>query len=689
MSETLAQSKAKNPQVDTAVSLTKDQETAFINYATNAQNALWTQLQLRTTMSLIDKRYQRELDYTAAQTKARARNNSGDANIMQNITIPIVMSQVESALSYMANVFLTGYPIFGVAADPNNIAAAMQIEAIIGENSKTAVWAPEFIKFFRDGLKYNIHALEVTWQTKTVNSIDPTPDNKRPSNANANIRQVNWNGNTVKRMDLYNTFWDTRVHPHEISTEGEFAGYTELWSRVRMKRYINENFTEITKPKAIAAFESPALQLANQTSSSAPFSYYYPMINPNPKVAFDNTAATFNWLNWSMNKGDSTGIKYTNSYAVTILYARIIPADFDLSVPGPNTPQIWKLTIINGAVVLKAERLSNAHNMIPILFGQPISDGLDYQTKSYADNVADYQDLASALWNTYVASQRRLMTDRVIYDPSRIREVDINSPNPSAKIPVRAAAYGKPIGDSVHVFPFRNDNAGSLIQAADMVTKYANLTNSQNPAQQGQFVKGNKTLKEYEDVMGHGNGPNQLMALQIEDQVFVPLKNILLLNILQFQQDGEIYNPATRQSVTVDQLTIRQKAVAFTISDGLVPKDKEMGTEELGVALQVLGSSPQLASGYNMAPLFSYLMSLKGAHIQAFEKSPMQMQYEQQMGAWQQAAAEAAKQGTEFSSPQPQPTKELQDEMNQKQQLQQQQSNSSGAITAALQRVRS
>ena len=39
------------------------------------------------------------------------------------------------------------------------------------------------------------------------------------------------------------------------------------------------------------------------------------------------------------------------------------------------------------------------------------------------------QDLSSALANSWIASRRRAISDRVLYDPSRIAAEHINSPN--------------------------------------------------------------------------------------------------------------------------------------------------------------------------------------------------------------------------------------------------------------------
>jgi hypothetical protein len=61
-------------------------------------------------------------------------------------------------------------------------------------------------------------------------------------------------------------------------------------------------------------------------------------------------------------------------------------------------------------------------------------------------------------------------------------------------------------------------------------------------------------------------------------------------------------------------------------------------------------------------------MELKGADISPFAKSQEQIQFEQQLAAWQNAAAMAAKAGTPFSTPMPQPSPQLQKEMQTEQQ---------------------
>lgn len=629
----------------------REREQALITYSTTSQSLLLNQFSIRSALENIDRAYMREMDFTLEQNRARVWNRAGDPNKFQNISVPIVMPQVRAALGYFTNVFLTGYPIFGVTASPENIDAATQLETIIAENAETAGWARQLLMFFLDGLKYNWHALEVCWEQRTTAEAVTNPT----SPTGASTKTVLWNGNIIRRMDPYNSFFDPRPYAADLAEMGEFAGYNELFTRTQLKKYLND-LTGYINPATVERALESTYGGGVAATGWAPFAYYQPLLNPEPLMT-NSMLRTFDWMAWANANAvnSNLNVSYGNVYIKTKMYCRIIPSDFGMEVPGRNTPQVWELVIINGQVVVKFERVNAAHNWLPIFAGQPLEDGLRFQTKSFATNVLPMQQVASAMMNGFVASKRRLVGDRMIYDPLRIASSDINSDSPTAKIPVRPAAYGKPLNEAVFPIPFRDEQTASLVQGAKIVTDYANMINQQNPAQQGQFVKGNKTLHEYEDVMGHGNAGNQVMAITIEEQVFQKVKQVIKFNILLYQGEAVMYNKQSRQTVKIDPVVLRRVAVQFKISDGLIPEDKLMNGDEWIAAMQAISSSQQLQQRYDLAALFTYLMKQRGADIEDFEKPPEQVQYEQALGAWQQAAAMAAQKGTDFSTPMPQP----------------------------------
>jgi hypothetical protein len=627
---------------------TKSQE-AVIELYKQCAHLMAESWNIRANLEYIDKLYQRELDKTTEHRSAQIYNKYGDSTKFQNVTVPVVMPAVEAAVTYQTSVFLTGTPLFGVVSSPKWINQAKQLEVILDNQATRGGWTLELSKLFRDGFKYNIAAIEVPWETRMVPRYET---DLSVSASQATTKQVEWAGNSVKHLDMYNVFFDTRVHPCNVSEHGEFAGYTEFMSRIAFKDFVSrlpdKLITNIT-----AAFESGTAGsgLSNERSAT----YYIPEINNAMLEKPQDTVTGTNWLSWAGITNKDPKIRYSDGYEVTTLYARILPSDFGLKVPSPNTPQVWKFIIVNHSILIYGERQTNAHNRIPILFIQPLNDGLGYQTKPLSINVEPIQSLTSALWNSAVASRRRAVTDRVLYDPSRITEAHINNPNPAAKIPVRPAAYGKPVGESVYQFPFRDDQAQFAMQETQQLLGMADMITGQNKVRQGQFVKGNKTQREFDTVMGNANGRDQTISILLEAQFFTPFKSILKSNILQYQTQELLLDKNTGQELEIDPVELRKAVLEFKVSDGLTPTDKLISADAWTTAVQTIGTSPQISQGYNLAPAFSYLMKTQGADLSPFEKSPEQLAYEQALQSWQAVAMEAASKGMSQFPPQPKP----------------------------------
>ena len=612
-------------------------QAALVQFHRQCYSMLNQQWNLREQMRQRDLAYIRENDWTSENWKAKLANRYGDPTKFQNVTVPVVMPQVEAAVTYQSSVFLTGIPIFGVVAPASEEDTALQYQAIIEDNSIRGGWVQQFQIFFRDIFKYNLGALEVSWDREVTEAIET--DLSFQSGKEGKPKQVIWEGNKIKRWDLYNTFFDTRYKPTQMYKDGEFIGTTELMSRIHLKKFINELPDKMIS-NVKAAFES-GMGTQGGSGTGGIESYYIPQINPSALMQIDPKRST-DWMSWAGMLDRPQPIEYKNLYEVTTLYARIIPSDFALKVPSANTPQVWKFIIVNHQVLIYAERQTNAHGYLPVLFGQSNEDGLGFQSKSLGDNAKPFQDIASALVNSAMSARRRAISDRTLYDPSRVSEAHINSDNPSAKIPVRPAAYGKPVQEAVHAFPFRDDQSAVAFQELPQMMQMANSVNGQNQAKQGQFVKGNKTQHEYADVMNNANGRDQMTAMMLEAQVFTPLKQILKLNIMQYQAGVSIYSPSANASVKIDPVALRKSQAVFKVTDGLTPTDKQIGGDDITTAIQTMGSSQAIGAGYNLAPAFSYMMKTRNVDLSAFEKSPQQMAYEQAQQQWQQAASQVA-----------------------------------------------
>lgn len=631
----MATSDSLNPRASTYLIPQKSQD-AILSFHRQCYNMLNTQWNIREQFRQIDLAYMRENDFTSEQWKARISNRLGDPTKYQNPVVPVVMPQVESAVTYQSSVFLTGVPLFGFVAPPDQEDTAMMYQAVIEENSIRGGWVSEIMQFFRDGFKYNLSALEVAWdRVVTANLITDVGF----STSEARPKTVIWEGNCVRRWDMYNTFWDTRYKPTDVYKDGEFVGNTKLMSRVHLKKFINE-LPDKQVQNIKAAFESGMGAVPGGGAVGGIESYYIPQINPLSIIQAN--MQSMDWYAWAGLVDRPAGeMQYKNLYEVTMMYARIIPQDFAFNVPGKNTPQVWKFVIVNHQVLIYAERLTNAHANLPVLFGQPNEDGLGYQTKSLATNAQPFQEIATALVNSAMAARRRAISDRGIYDPSRISAAHINSDSPTAKIPVRPAAFGKPVSDSYYQIPYEDRNSIQAFQELPQILNMANMVNGQNQAKQGQFVKGNKTQHEYDSVMANANGRDQMTAMLLEAQVFTPMKEMLKLNIMQYQAGYSIYSPSAQAVIPIDPVKLRQTAGSFKVSDGLTPTDKLISSDDFTAAMQAIATSPAIGAAYNIGPMFSYLMKTKNLDLSFAEKSPQQVAYEQAVASWQQAIESA------------------------------------------------
>lgn len=629
----------------------KKSQEAVIEYYRQTQNIVnRTRNTSRNRYTAIDKSYQREVDQTEAQARAKAANKQGDVARMQNVVVPVVMPQVESAVVYQTSVFLTGDPLFGVVSAPEFIDEALQLETAIENHSIKGGWTRHLLMSFRDGFKYNFAPMEITWSRAVTFGVETDPDF---SEEEGKTKEVIWTGNELKRLDPYNTFVDTKVHPSLVSSQGEFAGYTDFISRIELKRRIAELLDHIIS-NVTPAFESGGE--STRASDSTNMGYFVPPINPE----VDENALVYgetNWLKWASLADSEGNIDYRDNYDYTTFYARILPSDFAFNVPKSNTPQIWKFIIVNHSVLLLAERQTNAHNLIPILVAQPHEDGLGYQTKSLGKNAEPFQQLATSYMTSIIESRRRAISDRTLFDPSRITAAHINSANPSAKIPVKPSAFGKTVSDAVYAFPYREDQAANSMSQIGALLTMADKLNGQNPARQGQFVKGNKTQNEFDSVMANANGRDQMTSILLEAQMFTPLKNIIKINILQFQGGTTIYNRNKDVTVEIDPVKLRRAVLEFRVTDGLIPADKVISADSFGIAIQQM-SNPQIGQEYNLGQAFSYLMKTQGADLTPFEKSREQVAYEQALAAWQGAVVEALKAGVEADKLPPQPKPE-------------------------------
>jgi hypothetical protein len=606
---------AASSVADVSLTLTSQQQD-LVKAQLTSDLLAWPSSDLRARYTMMDLAYSME---AACDTPQKKMSVNQEMNILyKDVELPVIQPNLDASHTYLTSTFLSGTPIFGVVADePGQTEAARQLESIIYENAESTGWTRQLQMYFKSALKYNVSALEIDWIVRRT--FNPITDTRAGGNLQqAGIQEIYRGGNELKSLDMYNTFMDISVPAADVHIRGDYVGSIERMSLMQL-------YDLITTLKLNGG---QTMNIGDRLWCSQPARnmFHIPTILPVGKIGGVN-----NWASWLSNA--SSAPLRTNSgssYEVITYYRRIIPSMLKItSVPDKDSVQIWKFIEVNGLIVY-AERKSNAHNQHPIIFCQPTEDNLRYQTKGPGQNLYNYQNLAGSMFRARLASLARSISDRGLFDPARVNLKDINSTNPAAKIPVRPGAFGAKISDAYYPIPFDDRNSQNIYGDIGQVMQWGSDSSGVNKAQRGQFTKGNRTLEEFDTIMINADSKQQSMAMLIEAQAMVPLKQQIKVNTLQYQSATSLPHPNTKKVVEVNPVDLRKATLQFKIADGLLPKDKIMGIGPTMEAAQFLLQVPQPPPEDTTTPRYDIIgmvveaMNAKGARLNLHRINPPQ-----------------------------------------------------------------
>lgn len=585
------------------------------------------------THSLDFSAFMEKMDLLYAREERTAAGLITEKNDQEEFIVPVILPQVEAARAYLVNIFLAQDPIFQAAGAKDIMDAATQFNLLLKRDADTEGWRSELSTAIVDGLKYNLCAVETDFVSHTVRTSDP--------DGGAGTKEVLRQANSLRRINLYNAVWDQTVEPSKVHKDGAYAGYVKYYSRVALQQL----WQDLPKEGQQATL--------NDVLSSNKFLFisYDPLIK---RSAFGTTyirdlgtgagapvTQIFNdgFFDETTQKADMSSGRYINSptvgeeqfrgYNVFTLYLRMVPSEFKMTgFPGSDTVQIWKLIYVNNVLAF-AQQQTNLHQYLPIIFGQPLGDGLDYQTASYAENLKDVQRMASKLWTAELKSTNRVIGDRAIYNPLYLDPNNLKSKAGSSKIPLRGAAASMNFNPALAYYqiPYQDPALGLRINQANQIISMGDKIGGQNPTFQGTFVKGNKTDNQFKETVQGTEARMLLMAIGLETGFFTPIKEIIKTNTLQYKANDVVTDSATGKPLNVNIASLRSANLEFELGDGLAATAAKAMLPVLGNVIQAVQANPMLSSEYDVVGMFAYFAKLSGfRRIDSFRYTPEQKQ---------------------------------------------------------------
>ncbi len=530
------------------------------------------------------------------------------------VKVPVVNSEIDDNTSYLTGIFVNQSPLFPVIAEEGKEEDAMMLQAIISKDARQQRWGRQLLKFITSSCRYNVGGIEV----EKIEQISPTVDTDDGDATDYKISLISEPVTKLKAIDMYNALFDYRVDPADVVTDGEYVGYNEIVSRTTLKAMGN------AYAEAKTAYN---LKEAYASSMAGTEEYW----NEKPDISTITPESDkeqedwFNWLGIISPKNDNMQLPNA-SYFITRLYVRIIPKDFGISVDGNSwsAPSIIKLTIVNNKWIINYQEVITPLNMLPILLSDTREDGFGYQTKSAGENVMPYQRVATELLHTRLGGAKRALNDRAIFNQQYLDETKVNSRNPTAKIPLKTklqnAGDMPKLHELYHQIPFDSRGTEGAIADLGTVLQIKDQVNGNNFAFRGEQVKGNRTKSEFDSLSGKAEGKALPTAIRIEQQVMIPMKLMIKINILTSNlQSKSILDEEQGNVIKVDIARLRKSMLGFRLTDGLLPKTAIKDPEVLNMAMQVVQSNEQLAMTHDIGGIFTALMGVLDIDISKYK----------------------------------------------------------------------
>jgi hypothetical protein len=546
------------------------------------------------------------------------------------VTIPVVGPQVSTQSAQLAKIFLRTDPPLQMFSAPAAAQIANQYNILYSRYSRNYQWRRNILMCLQDAVSYNFCAAEVSWISRAVKSITQEVS---ISTGSQKLTTSFDSGERIKHLHPYNVIWDASVPLNEVSSRGAYVGYIEQFTRIALAQYFADN--------AIVISPDDWKSIRTKESAQSSIGYYEPRLNavPTPEKVELSFDEIFDGKSSKEIKKTSTAL-----YTVTTLFLRVIPMDFDIISESAASVNILKVTLIGDDFIADVRILDNAHNIFPVIFGQTKDTTLGLNSFTMPEELAPIQNTATKLYNAEIASSRRLISDRAIYDPQLISAKEVNNPSPTAKIPLRSSMHGSfALSNAYYAIPYEDRALGVRISQANNLLGFSSQIAATNPTMQGQFVKGNKTAGEFNTTMAMAGDRLLQSAIFLDDQFFAPLRTILMSDTLQYQNDVTVFDRETGQFLKVNMAELRDAPLDFDIAAGLLPANELVSTEFFQVLIQTFMSRQDLAMDFKAIDALCYLAETQGVkYLSRFLRTDQEkVQFIQRQLAIQAASVQA------------------------------------------------
>ncbi len=535
--------------------------------------------------------------------------------------VPLTYQQVQTFVSFCYGVFNQRdffYELAG-ADSASEQAAKVGMALLERDMNYNRFKSEKLTQFLTDIGRYGIGVLKESWVHETVPVVQQVPDPNfvqdpnLPQVAPPMVTQVidatKFKGNKIIPVNPYRFFPDPRI-PITRWREGEFCADEIEYGRGDLE--ILEQQQQCAGVQYIPAFRQEDLDGRRLI-----------WIGKDPMLMYNNVP---------------------RFVLISELQIRLNPAKFEYAPGKFLNPAIDReikclVWMANDSRIVRLEELGYAHDEFGYNVAQFSNDQIRFINFGLAEVLGPLQDTITWFINARITSVRKVISNRLVVDPSGIEVKDLQDRNPIIRLKKTMAGSG--VDRYIQQLKVQ-DVTQSHLTDCSYLTKYGQEATGITDTLLGQFAGGRRSATEARQVAPAAAGRLLLTAHGIWDSALLPLGQKMLSNLRQGLDEPTLVKVIGAQQLMTDPLTMQGaqffKNVTkadlvgnydFLVFDGTLPTERNATALTLQELLVAMAKDPRLALVFQKDPLLliNEVLDLRGVrNAERFNLTPQRAQ---------------------------------------------------------------
>ncbi len=547
------------------------------------------------------------------ENSQRKQQRSAGKQVYTDLVVPSSYAMVLSAHTYWSSVFLSRSPIFQFAGRHGESEQQVQgLEALIDYQRLVGGLTVPLYIWLLDAGRYGLGVIGNYWaeeSTRTTQLVEveepveflgiPIPGKTKKRTVRQVTETEGYKGNRIYNVRPHDFFPDPRVSIVNFQ-KGEFCGRATAcgWNDILRRKYDDAtgrgDYFNLDKLEQLL----DNVGGYNQGGEIG-------QISLNASDRLPDLSTTYN--TFSGNRGKAF-------ISLGEMFIDLVPKEWDL---GPSTyPEKWVFTLANNEVVIGARPLEAIHGKFPYFVQTYEIEGYQFLPRGMMEVTKPLNDTMGWLLNTHYYNVRKCLNDMFIVDPSRIEMKDLLDGGPGKIIRLKPSFYGQDVRTAVSqlaVADITTKNFQDMQFIWELMQRVTGCTdNTMGMVNAG----GRKTATEVRTSSSFGINRMKTFAEYNSALGWEPLAQVLVQNTQQnydgdkqFKIAGDLLKGSQFISVTPEALL---GFYDFIPVDGTLPIDRFAQATLWKEILLGMTKMPQLAAGFDLAGIFSWMAQLAG-----------------------------------------------------------------------------